>query len=709
MIGINISGAEFGGTGGTHDSQYHYPTLAELAFYRDKGVDVVRLPFGWERMQPTLGGALSASELALLKGVLANAASLGMDVIIDLHNYGRYQGQPFGSAGGPTSGQFADFWSKLAAELKSYPSLLGYDLMNEPHDMPSPSAWKDAAQAAVNAIRQVDNENNIYVEGNNWSGAWSWQQYNSDFIINDPAGKLIYQAHQYFDRDSSGTYRGTYDQEGAYANVGVDRLKPFVDWLAANNLKGMIGEFGVPSNDPRWLEVMSNALDYMKSNNLLATAWGGGAWWPSDYSMYMGSPGRADSSYLDLLERYFSPYVETGSTPPPLAPAPTPPPPTGNVITGTPNGEVIVGTQLWDWVYAKEGDDVVVGSTGGDRLDAGAGTDTVDYSGATDAVDVDLTRAEQFGSFAAGDHFISVENFVGTRFHDRISGDELANSLSGSDGDDRLLGRGGGDRLDGGVGYDVASYEGSIGSVIVDLLQSFQQGGDAAGDVLIGIEAVVGSSWDDTLRGTKANDRLEGASGNDLLEGRGGADNLVGGDGVDTVTYALSSGAVDINLYRPSQLGGDAAGDMLSGVENLIGSRFADRLIGNGEANSIDGGAGDDWLNGSWGLDTLTGGAGRDRFLFDSVANADGDRVTDFRAREDRLDFSAIDANPYVVGDQAFTWLGTGSFTQAAGQLRYSADGANIYVAGDTNGDALADFTVTLNGNFSLSGNHFIL
>lgn len=53
-------------------------------------------------------------------------------------------------------------------------------------------------------------------------------------VIDDPANNIVYQAHQYFDRDSSGDYAQAYETEGAYAMVGVDRLKPFVDWLNAN-------------------------------------------------------------------------------------------------------------------------------------------------------------------------------------------------------------------------------------------------------------------------------------------------------------------------------------------------------------------------------------------------------------------------------------------------------------------------------------------
>lgn len=708
MIGINISGAEFGGTGGTHDTQYHYPTLSELQFYQSKGVDLIRLPFTWERMQPTMGGPLNPNELALLKGVLANAASLGLDVIIDLHNYARYYGQTIGSATGPSSAQFADFWAKLANEIKGFSSLVGYDLMNEPHDMPSPSIWKDAAQAAVNAIRQVDMDNIIFVEGNNWSGAWSWQMYNADFILKDPADKLIYQAHQYFDHNSSGVYSGTYDQEGAYPMIGVDRLKPFVEWLAKHNLKGMIGEFGVPSNDPRWLEVMKNSLDYMKANDLIATAWGGGAWWPTDYSMFMGAPGRTDSAYLDLMEGYFTSWVEPTSAPVAAAPAPTTtaPAPTDG---GTSGDDVIRGTALYDVVDAKEGNDTIHGSATGDVIDGGAGTDVMDYSGATGRVDVDLTRAEQFGSDAAGDRLSNIENIIGSAFHDLLSGNGLANFLFGGAGDDVLAGRGGADRLDGGSGFDTASYEGSAAAVDIDLLRSAQLGGDAAGDVLIGIEAITGGGWNDILRGSNANDTLRGGMGNDLLEGRAGADTMVGGEGVDTVSYASSGAAVDINLFRASQLGGHAAGDIIHEVENIVGSSFGDRITGSGGANRIDGGAGDDWINGSWGLDTLIGGPGKDRFLFDSVGNANGDRVVDFNPREDRLDFSHIDANVFAGGNQGFKWIGTNGFSKSAGQLRTYSDGGSTWLAGDVNGDGVADFSVALTGNFSLSSSHIYL
>jgi hypothetical protein len=53
---------------------------------------------------------------------------------------------------------------------------------------------------------------------------------------------------------------------------------------------------------------------------------------------------------------------------------------------------------------------------------------------------------------------------------------------------------------------------------------------------------------------------------------------------------------------------------------------------------------------------------------------------------------TAIDANPKLRGDQAFSWIGSAQFGGKAGELRYfsetTADGSsNTVVQGDINGD----------------------
>ena len=91
----------------------------------------------------------------------------------------------------------------------------------------------------------------------------------------------------------------------------------------------------------------------------------------------------------------------------------------------------------------------------------------------------------------------------------------------------------------------------------------------------------------------------------------------IGGDGIDTVSYLGSVPGVFIDLNRVSgQRGGDARGDVLVSVENIVGSRSADVLLGNGADNVFDGRGGDDRLSGRDGDDTLIGGKGSDMFVF---------------------------------------------------------------------------------------------
>ncbi|MUL34821.1 GDSL-type esterase/lipase family protein [Gloeocapsopsis dulcis] len=76
--------------------------------------------------------------------------------------------------------------------------------------------------------------------------------------------------------------------------------------------------------------------------------------------------------------------------------------------------------------------------------------------------------------------------------------------------------------------------------------------------------------------------------------------------------------------------------DTLTGIENVTGSRFADKLIGNGAANVLQGNAGNDTLIGGFGNDTLIGGSGYDRFVFNFPAEG-VDVIKDFNPNFDKI------------------------------------------------------------------------
>jgi endoglucanase len=225
LFGVNLSGAEFGRNRGVYGTDYIYPNAAELDYYQSHGVELIRLPFTWERMQPVLGGPLDQAELARMVGFLDAAAARGIEVIIDLHNFGRYDGQAIGTSAVPITA-FQQFWTLLAGELAGHPAIAGFGIMNEPHDMGGAEVWPAAAQAAVDGIRSTGSQDTIVVSGDGWSGAGSWQQINGNLHVNDPIDNIVYDAHVYFDHANQGVYAGSYDAEGAYPTIGVDRVQP---------------------------------------------------------------------------------------------------------------------------------------------------------------------------------------------------------------------------------------------------------------------------------------------------------------------------------------------------------------------------------------------------------------------------------------------------------------------------------------------------
>jgi Ca2+-binding RTX toxin-like protein len=234
------------------------------------------------------------------------------------------------------------------------------------------------------------------------------------------------------------------------------------------------------------------------------------------------------------------------------------------------------------------------------------------------------------------------------------------------------------------------------------------QTGSQKGDLLSGL------AGNDTLSGLAGDDTLQGGVGNDVLRGGAGADHLDGGAGVDTAIYSESSVGVTVNIALGTGIGGNAQGDVLTGIENVYGSSGNDVLTGGATANTLVGNAGNDVLDGGAGKDTLSGGAGADRFVFSAIGHsavgANADRITDFsHAQGDTIDLHLIDANTAVSGNQTFSFIGAAAFTDHAGELHATIAGGVTTIAGDVNGDGVADFNITLTGAITLVASDFVL
>ena len=327
------------------------------------------------------------------------------------------------------------------------------------------------------------------------------------------------------------------------------------------------------------------------------------------------------------------------------------------------------------------------------------GTDSIEYSGSR-AARIDLLAAtidysptgggvvsfvdDIFGGFTIAQGVV-IENATSGEGNDQLLGNSAANVLTANGGNDILVGRGGGDTLNGGAGFDTASYAGATAGVTASLASMSGSAGDAAGDRFIGIEALSGTDFADSFTGSTRDDTLIGLGGNDTLNGGSGNDTLSGGDGLDTLDGGIGN----------DSLSGGAGADTLKGGTGL------DALDGGDGNDVLDGGGDVDRVNGGAGSDTLTGGTGNDVFAFTNAGRSgtpgaviDLDVITDFRSGQDKIDVSGIDAKSGTAALDAFSWVGSNAFSGAAGELRSYREGNSFFVAGDVNGDGVADFII---------------
>jgi Ca2+-binding RTX toxin-like protein len=307
-------------------------------------------------------------------------------------------------------------------------------------------------------------------------------------------------------------------------------------------------------------------------------------------------------------------------------------------LTGTNSDDEIYGLDGYDFLYGYGGDDTLVGGLGGDTLDGGTGADLMDGGEGNDTYyvdDVDDVIVEVWAGYQdtdivyvlidyydVGDAAVEQIYYSGNGSATLIGSDSnnLINSSSGNDwlrgegGNDWLLGGGGDDLLEGGTGNDeLDGWQGAdtmIGGTGDDIYHV-----DSASDVVTeyaneGIDTVKVRKSSYTLLANFENADLRYYSGSISVTGNSannvfimgtGSQSVFGGIGVDTVSYAHTA-AVEVDLWYMI-LGGEAADDYMSSIENLVGSPYDDVLKTLGTQSIIDGGPGADWMEGRGGSD----------------------------------------------------------------------------------------------------------
>ena len=215
----------------------------------------------------------------------------------------------------------------------------------------------------------------------------------------------------------------------------------------------------------------------------------------------------------------------------------------GDTIFGNSGNDIIYGGQGNDLIFGGPGNDMIYGVGGFNTISGGPGRDIIDGGNRWSTpsykdfvvspddmtgVHIDLSVSMDENFFRAverhhtdpqlSDLVRGIRHIEGSKFNDRLTGDNRVNFLKGENGNDILSGNGGADTLWGGSGDDMLNGGG-------------------------GADTQWASAGDDILNGGKGADRLYGEKGQVTLTGGAGADkfslNIITNDSYDDTNTTL--------------------------------------------------------------------------------------------------------------------------------------------------------------------------
>lgn len=248
--------------------QENWITTTDLDNIRAMGMNLIRLPVWWGNFQ-TLSGTWRTDAFSKIDWLVTNAWQRGIYTIIDLHGVpgGQSMDQSTGRANQnqywtnlTDQSQTVLIWTNIATHFNGYPGVAGYDLINEPNGAPSSSAVWNAYNSLYQAIRAVDPDHMIFMEGT-W-GAWNWS------MLPPPStfgwSNVVYEMHEY-------QWGSVNNPSGVMAGVDnqVSDFKNHQSW----NVPAYIGEFNGfrPGSNPT--SVWQYAVRQFNTNNMSWSTW----------------------------------------------------------------------------------------------------------------------------------------------------------------------------------------------------------------------------------------------------------------------------------------------------------------------------------------------------------------------------------------------------------------------------------------------------
>ena len=286
--------------------------------------------------------------------------------------------------------------------------------------------------------------------------------------------------------------------------------------------------------------------------------------------------------------------------------------------------EIEVDTRDLDVLGSNSHDHLVGGRGPHDCTDSGPfNWFAVNLNGDEAAPDADVFDCDNLFPFTG------LSSFVGRAGNDRLVlngegvSDDLGGfmTLKGGTGDDTLIPGDGDEILRGDRGFDTLDvswseqftwiFAGTQGPGDPHAgLAHVAIGGEIGEDQIFGLERFLTSDFGNQLFGSDRSEEFIAGDGNDVIWPKGGDNVVAGGDGHDAVSFADAPRGVRLDLGAGVASG--AGANELSGIEDVEGSAFDDRVVASEANNVIDLLDGDDEVRGLAGADTIMGGPGGD-------------------------------------------------------------------------------------------------
>jgi Ca2+-binding RTX toxin-like protein len=284
-------------------------------------------------------------------------------------------------------------------------------------------------------------------------------------------------------------------------------------------------------------------------------------------------------------------------------------------VIGTNAADILIGGSdsrgyngvLFEHLNGFAGNDIIAGnaaalsptlSPGGTGIVNLLDQDRATYEASTSGVRVHLGLGTAQDGQGGSDLLFDITHVRGSAFNDMLIGGNEQNDYFES-----FEGRGGDDYINGGTGFDEARYSSAASAINANLATGIVQDGDGGTDVLLSIERIRGSVFDDIMVGSSGNDAFVGFKGNDTIDGGAGFDRVEFGNS----TSHVQCKGVDRDPRPPGPDSSTTAGATYetrwSGSRRCAVRSTTTALTGSGLNEFFDGRGGNDTIAGGGGID----------------------------------------------------------------------------------------------------------